>query len=202
MVFSVPQAGWGQNNSCSDLLWDWIIIKVVKIWVRNVRTSVTSGFWYTSSSLPPSLPPSLLYSIPSSLIFNSKIIIDSQFSSVQSLSRVHLFVTAWTAALQASLSITSSWSLLKLMSIESVMPSNHLILCRPLLCPPSIFPSIGSFHMSQFESGGQSIGVSASALVFPMNIQDWFPLGWIGLIPLQSKGLSKVFSNTTVPSRR
>ena len=78
MMFSIPQAGWGQNNSCSNFLWDWIIIKAVKIWVRSVRTSVTSSFWYTSSSLPPSL----LYSIPSSLIFNSKIIIDSQFSSV------------------------------------------------------------------------------------------------------------------------
>ena len=65
-----------------------------------------------------------------------------QFSSVQSLSRVQLFVTPWIAACQASLSITNSWSLLKLMSIESVMPSNHLILCRPLLLLPSIFPSI------------------------------------------------------------
>ena len=68
-----------------------------------------------------------------------------QFSSVQSLSRVLLFATPWTAALQASLSITNSWSLLKLMSIESVMPSNHLILCCPLLLPPSIFPSIRVF---------------------------------------------------------
>ena len=66
-------------------------------------------------------------------------------SSVQSLSRVQLFVTPWTAARQASLSITDSWSLLKLMSIESVMPSNHLILCRPLLLLPSIFPSIRVF---------------------------------------------------------
>ena len=67
------------------------------------------------------------------------------FSSVHSLSRVRLFVTPWTAAHQASLSITSSWSLLKFMSIESVMPSNHLILCCPLLLPPSVFPSIGVF---------------------------------------------------------
>ena len=67
------------------------------------------------------------------------------FSSVQLLSRVQLFVTPWTAAFQASLSITNSWSLLKLMSIESVMPSNHLILCCPLLLPPSIFPSIRVF---------------------------------------------------------
>ena len=121
-----------------------------------------------------------------------------QFSSVRSLSCVQLFATPWTAARQASLSIIKSWSLFKLMSIELVMPSSHLILCRPLL-PPSIFPSIGSFPMSQFfASRGQSIGISASASVFPMNIQDWFPLGWTGLISLQSKGLSRVFSNTTV----
>ena len=69
----------------------------------------------------------------------------SQFSSVHLLSRAHLFVTPWTTARQASLSITNYWSLLKLMSIESVMPSNHLILCRPLLLPPSIFPSIRVF---------------------------------------------------------
>jgi len=84
-------------------------------------------------------------------------------------------VTPWTAGCQASLSITNSWSLLKIMSIMSVMPSNHLILCCPLL-PPSIFPASGSFQLSQFfASGGQSIGVSASASVLPMNIQNWFP---------------------------
>ena len=105
--------------------------------------------------------------------------------------------TPWTAARQASLSITISWSLLKLMSIESVMPSNHLILCCPLL-PPSIFPRISVFQMSQFfASGGQSIGVSASKSVLPMNTQDRFLLGWTGWNSLQSKGLSRVFSNTT-----
>ena len=80
--------------------------------------------------------------------------------------------TPWTAAIQASLSITNFWSLLKLISIELVMPSNHLILCRPLLLLPSIFPSIRVFPMSQFfTSGGQSIGVSASASVLLVNIQ-------------------------------
>ena len=94
-------------------------------------------------------------------------------SSVQSLSCVRLFVTSWTAAQQASLSITNSWNLPKLMSIELVMPSNHLILCHPLLLLPSIFHSIGFFSGSHFfSSGGQIIAVSASALVLPMNIQD------------------------------
>ena len=93
----------------------------------------------------------------------------------------------------------NSQSLLKLMSIESVMPSNHLILCHPLLLLPSILPSIRVFPMSQFfTSSGQSIGVSASASVLPMSIQDWFPLGWTGWISLQSKRLLRVFSNTTV----
>ena len=87
--------------------------------------------------------------------------------------------------------------LTQLMSIELVMPSNHLSLCCPLVLPPSIFPASGSFLMSQFfASGGQSIGVLASVL--PMNIQDGFPLGWTGWISLQSKGLSRVLSSTTV----
>ena len=123
----------------------------------------------------------------------------NNYQSVQSLSRVQLFATPWTAACQTFLSITNSGSLLKLMSIESVIPTNHLILCQPLLLLPSIFPSIRSFPISQFfASGGQSIRVSASASVLPMNIQDWFPLGWTDWIFLQSKGLLRVFSNTTV----
>ena len=91
-------------------------------------------------------------------------------SSVQSLSRVRLFATPWIAACQAFLSITNSWSSLKLMSIKSVMPSNHLILCRPLLLLSQSLPASGFFPMSQhFAWGGQSIGVSASASVLPMN---------------------------------
>ena len=121
----------------------------------------------------------------------------NQFSSVAQ-SCLTLWLTPWTAARLASLSITNSRSLLKLMSIESAMPSNCLILCRPLLLP-SIFPSIRVFPVSQFfTSGGQSIGVSASASALPMNIRDWFPLGWTGLISLQFKELSRVFFNTTV----
>ena len=118
-----------------------------------------------------------------------------QFSSVQLLSHVLLFATPWTAARQASLSITNSRSVFKLMSIVSVMPSNHLSSSViPFSCLQS-FPASGSFQMSQFfTSGGQSIGVSASTSVLPMNIQDWFPLGWTGWISLQSKGLSRVSS--------
>ena len=113
------------------------------------------------------------------------------FSSVQTLSCVQLFVTPWTTACQASLSITNSQSLLKLMSVESGMPSNHLIFCCTLLLLPSMFPSIRVFPMSQFfTSDGQSIGASASPSVLPMNIQDCFPLGLTGSISSQSKRLS------------
>ena len=85
-------------------------------------------------------------------------------------------------------------NLLELMSIELMMPSNHLILCHPLFLLPSILPNIRVFPISQFfASGGQSIGASASASVLPMNIQDWFPLGWTGWISLESKGLSRIF---------
>ena len=122
-----------------------------------------------------------------------------QFSSVWLLSRVRLFATPWIAARQASLSITNSWSSLKLMSIESVMPSSHPILCHPLLLLPQSLPASGSFPMSQlFAWGGRSIRVSALALVLSMNTQDWSPLEWTDWISLQSKGLSRVFSNTTV----
>jgi len=94
-------------------------------------------------------------------------------SSVQ-FSRVQFFATSWTAARQASLSITNFQSLPKLIFIESVMPSNHLILCRPPLLLPQSFPASGPFQMSQlFTTGGQSIGVSASTSVLPMNTQDW-----------------------------
>ena len=97
----------------------------------------------------------------------------------------------------------SSRSLFKLMSIQSVMPSNHLILCRPLLLLPSIFPSIrGLFQWVSSLDQGQSIGVSASASVLPMNIQDWFPFGLTGWISLQSKGPSGVFSNAAIQKHR
>ena len=124
-------------------------------------------------------------------------------SSVQVLSHVQLFVTPWTAAQHASLSIINSWSLLKHTSIELVIPSNHLILCSALLLPPSIFPSIRVFsNESALHMRWPNIGVSTSASVLPMNTQDWSPLGWTGWISLLSKGLSIVFSNTTVQTHQ
>ena len=136
-----------------------------------------------------------------------------QFNSVQPLSRVRLFATPWTAVRQASLSITNSRSSPKPMSIELVMPSSHLILCRPLLLLPPIPPSIrvfsnesqhqSLFRMSQlFAWGGPSTGVSALASVLPKNTQDWSPLEWNGWTSLQTKGLSRVFSNTTVQTHQ
>ena len=122
-----------------------------------------------------------------------------QFSSVQSLSCVRHFSTPWITARQASLSIPNFRSSLKLMSIKSVMPSSHLIFCRPFSSCPQSLPASGSFPMSQLLlRSGQSIGVSASASVLPMNTQDWSTLGWTGWISLQSEGLSRVFYNTTV----
>ena len=120
-------------------------------------------------------------------------------SSVQSFSRVQLFATQGTAARQASLSITNSQSLLKLMSIESVMPSNHLIFCHPLLLLPSIFPSMSVF--SRVSSSHQV----AKLLEFQLQHQSFqwlfrtdFLWDWLVWSPLQSNGLSSVFSNTTV----
>ena len=115
------------------------------------------------------------------------------------LCSIQLFVKPWTAACLASLFFSIFQSLLKLMSIKSVVPSNHLILCHPLLLLLSIFPRIRVFSSeSVLPLGGQSMEASTSAPVLPMNIQGWFPLGLTGLISLQSKGLSRVFSNTTV----
>ena len=118
---------------------------------------------------------------------------------VQLLSCVWLFGTPWTAARQVSLSFTISQSLLKIRSIESMMPSNYLTLCRPLLLLPSIFPSIRVFsHELALPIGGQSIGASAAASVLPMNIQSWYLLGLTGLISLLSKGHSRVLSSSTI----
>ena len=113
---------------------------------------------------------------------------------LKSLSCVRLFATPWTAARQASLSSINLRSLLKLISIESVMPSNQLILCGPLLLLPSVFPSIRDFLISQFfASGGQSISFAS---VLPVNMQGWFPLGLTGLISLQSKELKSFLQHS------
>ena len=122
---------------------------------------------------------------------------------IQSVSCAWLYVTPWTAAQQTSLSFTISRRLLKLMSIVWMMPSNHLVLCHPLLLLPSIFPSTRVFSVNRlFTPGGQSIGASASASVFLMNIQGWFPLELTGLISLLSKKLSKVFCSPTITKAR
>ena len=150
---------------------------------------------YFSDSVSPSVK--LTYSV--TCHFCPSETYSTCFSSVQSLSRVQFFVTPWTAARQAtcpsstpgvySNSCPLSWWYHPTIS-SSVVPFSS--------CPQS-FPASGSFQMSQFfTSGGQSIGVSALASVLPMDILDWFPLEWTGWISLQSKGLSRVFSNTTV----
>ena len=119
-----------------------------------------------------------------------------QFSSVQSLSHVWLFVTPWITACQASLSITNSQSSLKLISIKSVMPSSHLILCRPLFLLPPIPPGIRVFsNESTLHMRWPKYWSFSFTSFLPKNTQDWSPLEWSGWISLQSKGLSRVFSN-------
>ena len=126
------------------------------------------------------------------------------FSSVQLLSRVPLFATPWTAACQASLSITNSWSLLKLTSIGSVMPSNHVILCHPLLLPPSIFPASGSFPMSQFfaSSGWPKHWNVSSFSISPSDEYSGlisFRIDWLALLAVQGtlKSLLQHYSSKT-----
>ena len=122
-----------------------------------------------------------------------------QFSSVQSLSRVQLFATPWIAAHQASLSIINSRSSLKFMSIKLVMPSSHLILCLPLFLLPPIPPRIRVFfNESTLSMRWPKYWSFSFASVLPKNTQGWSPSEWTGWISLQSKGLSRVFSNTTV----
>ena len=165
--------------------------KIAK-WARSIVQELSSSF--RNISLPI---PKVFNCLSQSNLKFFQVIDQGAFSSVQfSLSHVRLFATPWTAAHQASLSITNPWSLLKLMSVESVMASNHLILC-PLLLLPSIFPSIwvfpseSSLHIRWPNYWSFSFSISLS------NIQSWIPLGLTGLI-LQSKGLWRVFSSTTI----
>ena len=146
---------------------------------------------------------SVRFSLFPSFLLNTekhKFLLMHQFISVQSLSRVRLFVTPWTTACQASLSITNCcWSLPKPMSIESVMSSNHLILCHPLLLLPSIFPSIRVFSNESVLRIRWLKYWSFSFNISPFNEHPgWSALGWTGWISLKSKGLSRVFSNTTL----
>ena len=120
-------------------------------------------------------------------------------SSLQSLSHVLLFLTPWSAAHQASLSITNSWSLVRLMSIESVMPSSHLILCRPLLLLPPIPPSIRIFsNESTLHMRWPKYWSFSFSIIPSKEHPGLISFRWTGWISLQSKGLSRVFSNTTV----
>ena len=121
-----------------------------------------------------------------------------KFSSIQSISHFPLFATPWNTAHQAFLSINNSWSLPKLMSIKLMKPSNHLILCHPLLLLPPIFSSIRVLSSESALRIRCHIGASVSASVLPVNIQGWFPLGLTGFISLLSKGLSRVFFSITV----
>ena len=122
---------------------------------------------------------------------------------VELLSRVWLFVTPWTVAFQASLSFTVSLSLLKLMSIESIMPTNHLIFCCPFSSCPQSFTASRSFPMSWlFTSGGQSIGTSALASVLPVSIQGWFPFKLTSLISLLSTEHLRISYSTPIQNHQ
>ena len=162
----------------------------------NAGTSPAKGIWVRHQEhLPPWLRWYHCLLFPTTLWSGCKRI----YSVISQFSHSVVSNSLWPHGLQHFLTITNSWSLLKLISIESVIPSNHLILCRPLILLPSIFPSIRVFPASQFfTSGGQRIAVSTSVSVLPMNIQDWSPLGWTRWISLHPKGLSRVFPKTTV----
>ena len=153
--------------------------------------------WRASLPINPASPPfGLLCTVKKDSLLTCGSSIQIQFGSCQSLSHVQLFATPGTAARQASLTPGAC---------PDSCPSRRW--CHPAISSSVVpfssclqsFPASGSFPVSRsFTSGGHSIGVSASASVLPINIQDWSPLGWIGWISLQSKGLSRVFSNTTV----
>ena len=175
-----------QPSKCKFLSPGKTISATQQWWATSSPISAEELEWWGSGegglgeSLRGRNPPYLL-----PLMVNEEL----RIAAVQWQSCVWLFGTPWTAPHQASLSFTISWWLLKFMSSELMMPSNQLILCHPLLLLSSIFPSIRVFsNKSVLPSGGQSIGVSVSTSVLPMNTEDWFLLGWTGWISLQSKG--------------
>ena len=170
----------------------WNICSQNIIELESLETEYISTWW-------DFLGPLLVFLVLGCFIDYNKPIDCDKFSSVQSLSHVRLFATPWTAACQASLSTTNIWSPPKPMSIESVIQSSHLILRCPLLLLPSIFPSIRVFSNESALHIRWPKCWSCSFNISPSNEhQDWSPLGWTGWISLQSKGLSGVFSNTTV----
>ena len=172
----------------------WNIISLTTILCSHCSNDC---HFHWSSPPPPALPRPIGSILTSTCYFFGFSSWVYSISSVQSLSPVGLFVAPRTAARQDSLSIINSQSLLKFMFIKLVMPSNHLILCSSSCLQP--YPASESFLIIQFfASGGQRIVASASASVLSMNIQDWSPLGWTGWISLQSKGLSRLFTSTTV----
>ena len=139
---------------------------------------------------------SIISKLSNLLVYNLSQDKGPQFRAVQLLSHVQLFATPWTAARHTFLSITNSWSLLKLMSIKTLIPSNHLTLCHPLLLPPSIFPSIRAFYNKSVLLIKRPKYWSFSFSISPSkNIQDWSPLGWTGWLSLQSKGLSSLLQH-------
>ena len=167
----------------------WEIVKDREVWCAAVHGVTKSRTWLSDRTTI--IVEYIIVDL--FLLCSTDLLIYLSFlfpCSVQLLSCVRLFATPWITAHQASLSITNSWSSLRLTSIESVMTSSHLILCRPLLLLPPIPPSIRVFPMSQFfTSGGQSTGVSALASFPPKKSQGWSPSEWTGWISLQSKGL-------------
>ena len=212
-----PADGWNLNKKSLGT-WVWFLILWNSTWHFRLGFHRSHGSTYSGSNMPSPLPPpcgpnSSLDSTPWRIAFILLLPVQSvlqqssslwtpsvsitDYQLVQLLSHVQLLPTPWTAAHQVSLSITNHGACSK------SCPSSQW--CHPTISSSVIpfssylqsFTALRSFQMSQFFAlGGQSIGVSASVL--PMNIQDWFPLGWTGWISLQSKGLSRVFSNTTV----
>ena len=165
--------------------------------VNQIFSIFFNSWCFILSAIKSFLSSATLHSSPKELSTSWRVkVCLYPYSSAQSLIWFQLFVTPWTAACQALLSIINFQSLFKFMSFESVMPSNQLILCHSFLLVSSVFSNNRVFSKeSDLCIRWPEYWVSAS--VFPMNIQDWFPLGWTGWISLQSKRLSRVLSHTT-----
>ena len=189
---------WFLKHWLSCLISEFVSWVELKEFQQNWRVDVICAkpvVFLSSVSLPYLYIP---YNL-NHMQINNETKISNQIRSDQSLSRVRLFATPWITARQASLSIINSWSSLRLTSIESVMPWAISSSVVPFSSCPQSLPASESFPMSQlFAWGSQSTGVSALASFLPKKSQDWSPSEWTGWISLQSKGFSRVFSNTTV----